>query len=479
MIMGSRITKNALLNVTKTVLGILFPLITYPYVTRILGVNNLGIYNFSFSFLSYFLLLAGLGISTYGIREGTQYRENRQQIELFVSELFSINVISTLVSYALLLFLLVLIPFLGPYRKAILILSIEILLTTLGVSWVCNIFEDFFAIAIRTIIFQLLSLVLIFSFVNTVHDLYKYLFILVLSNSGANIVNFFYIRRRYCKFHFTKRMAWKTHLKPILIIFSTMVAITVYVSSDTTMLGFMTNDYQVGLYGTAVKIYTIIKNVLAAILLVLIPQFTLMFAKGDKDQTNELFSKVFNILTTLMLPICVGLFSLSEDVVLLISGNEFIGSASPLRLLSIAVAFSLYAYMYTQCVLIPTKKEKIAFRATIISASVNIVLNFVMIPIWGINAAAITTIIAEFITFGISFFYSRKTVNLCGVNRNLITTIVGCVCVLVVCTLCRGIDSLYLRILASVLGSVIIYSAALLISQNPVLKQIQEMVLNR
>lgn len=476
---NKRIATNAILNTAKTVLGILFPLITYPYVSRVLGVENLGIYTFSFSFLSYFLLIAALGISTYGIREGTQYRENKKQMEAFISELFSINMISTIVAYLLLLILLYAIPFMEPYRKAVLILSAEILFTTLGVSWVCNIYEDFLAIAVRTIAFQILSLVLIFVLVRTTQDLYKYVAILLISNSGANIVNYFYIRRKYCSFHFTINVDWKRHLKPILIIFSTTVAITVYVSSDTTMLGFMTNDFQVGLYGTAVKIYTIIKNVLAAILMVLIPRFTLMFSTDDRKQINVLFSKVFNILTVLMLPMCVGLFSLSDDIVLLISGKEFAGAAEPLRLLSVAVIFSLYAYMYTQCVLIPIKEEKIVFRATVISAVVNICLNFVMIPFWGINAAAITTIIAEFITFIIAFYYSRITVKLVGIKRNLITTLIGCVCIILICLMAKQIDTFWIRVAISVAGSVVAYFAVLIMSRNPVLWQLKGIIRGR
>ena len=470
---------NALLNTAKTVLGILFPLITFPYVSRVLGVENLGIYSFSFSFLSYFLLIAAFGISTYGIREGTKYRENRKQIEKFVSELFSINMISTLFAYLLLVVFLFAIPDMIPYRKAVLILSAEILFTTLGVSWVCNIYEDFLAIAVRTIAFQIISLILIFVLVRTSNDLYKYVGILLLSNSGANIVNYFYIRKKYCRFRFTLKIDWKRHLKPVLVIFSTTLAITVYVSSDTTMLGFMTNDYQVGLYGTAVKVYTIIKNVLASILMVLIPQFTLIFSSGSKEESDQLFSKVFNILTAIMLPMCVGLFSLSEDVILIISGKEYIGAASALRLLSIAVIFSLYSYMYTQCVLIPIKEEKVVFRATVISAIVNIGLNFVLIPLWGIVAAAFTTIIAEFITFIIVFSFSRATVKLVAYGRNLVSTLIGCIGIILICFACRMIGPIVIRVTLSIMGSVLICTIVLIVAKNPVIVQLKDMVLKR
>lgn len=469
--------KNAFLNTAKTVLGILFPLVTYPYVSRILGVENLGIYTFSFSFLSYFLLIAALGIPTYGIREGTQYRDDRQKIESFVSELFTINMLSTIVAYVLLIVLLFAIPFMASYRKAVLILSAELLFTTLGVSWVCNIYEDFLAIAIRTIAFQILSLILIFVFVRTSDDLYKYVGILLLSNSGANLVNFFYIRGKYCKFRLTLKINWKRHLKPIFIIFSTTVAITIYVSSDTTMLGFMTNDIQVGLYGTAVKVYTILKNILAAILMVMIPQFTLMFSSGNKEKSDLLFSKVFNVLTALMLPMCVGLFSMSEDVVLLISGREYVGATGSLRLLSLAVVFSLYSYMFTQCVLIPNKEEKVVFWATAISAFLNICLNFVLIPLWGINAAAVTTIVAELVTFIIAFFFSKGTVKLVAYGRNLISTLIGCIGIFLICFVCKSIDSLVIRVVTSIFGSIIAYAGILILTKNPVLAQLKEMTL--
>lgn len=476
---NERIVANAILNTIKTVVGVIFPLVTFPYVTRVLGVEALGTYTFGASLISYFLLISALGISTYGIREGTQYRDDQKKIDCFVSEVFSINLFSTVVSYVFLIVCLVVVPKLHSYSTTILILSMEMIMTTLGVTWVCNIYEDFLFITVRTLAMQFISLILTLTLIKKPKDLYFYVAIIVLANSGSNLFNLFYIRRKYCKFRFTFHINWKKHLKPILIIFSTSVAITVYVSSDTTMLGFMTNDYQVGLYGTAVKVYTIIKNVLAAILMVLIPQFTLMFSSGDKEKSDLLFSKMFNVLTALMLPICVGLFSLSDDVILLISGSEYIGAASSLRLLSIAVIFSLYAYMYTQCVLIPIKEEKIVFRATSISAFVNIGLNLILIPIWGIDAAAVTTIIAEFITFLVAFFYSRKTVKLIAFGKNLISTLIGCFCIFLTCLACRTMDSLPVRVVVSVLGSIMAYVIALVLSKNPVLGQLKEMILKQ
>lgn len=461
-----RMAVNAILNMTKNVLGIIFPLITYPYVSRVLGVDNLGIYNFSYSIVSYFLLIAAFGISTYGIREGTQYRENKREITRFVSEIFSINLISTVIAYILLFLLIYNVPFLYEYKLIIQILSLEILFTTLGSVWICNIYEDFLFIAIRTIAMQIVSLVLIFVLVKSEHDLVKYVAVLLVSNSGANFLNFFYVRKKYCKFRPTLKVNWKRHLKPIFIIFSTTVAITIYVSSDTTMLGIMTSDYQVGLYGTAVKIYTIIKNILAAILMVIIPRFSMLLSNDRENEAKILFMKIFDALSVLMLPMIIGLFMLSDDIVILISGAEYAGSAASLRLLSIAIIFSLYSYMFTQCILIPARREDCVFKATLFSAAANILLNIVLIPYWGINAAAATTIIAEVITFCISLIYSKRYIKIYFPLKNMISVIGGCIVVIFVCIFFRNIHVRYVRVVLSVLISAILYFGVLLAIRN-------------
>lgn len=467
---------NVILNILKTSLGIIFPLITFPYISRVLGVEKIGIYNFSASFVSYFLLLSALGISIYGIREGIQYRDNNKKISYFISQIFSINIISTLISFILLILSLLLMPFLNKYAITILILSLEMFFTTLGVSWVCNIYEDFLFITIRTMTMQVISLILTFTLVKSIDDFYKYIIIIVLANSGANILNFFYIRKHYCHFYFTLKIEWKQHIKPILIIFSTTVAITVYVNSDITMLGFVTSDYYVGLYSTSVKIYTIIKNVLAAFLMVLIPQFSLLFSKGNKKDISVFFSKVFNMLTLLIIPMSLGLFILSDDIVVLISGKEYIAASKSLRLLSIAIIFSLYSYMYTQCVLIPLKKESIVFKITLISAIINIFLNFILIPLWGINATALTTIIAEILTFVISYIESKKYIQLIDINKNLFSVMLGCVSISIVCFFARSINNYIIRISISIIISIVVYLLILIITKNNILNEIQSLL---
>lgn len=470
--MGIRSLKvNAILNILKTVLSIVFPLITFPYISRILKVEAIGVYNFSSSIISYFILISGLGFATYAIREGAQYREDSEKISKFISEIFSINMLSTIISYVLLVIALESITKLHNYSLAISILSIEIFFTTLGVSWVCNIFEDFLFIAAQSIVVQAVSLLLTLLLVKNQDDIYKYIVIIVFSKATSNIINFVYIQKMYCHFRWILNCNIKRHIKPILVIFSTSIAMTVYVSSDITILGFMTTDYHVGLYSVAVKIYTIAKSILAASLVVLVPRFSILLQMNQQKEVNLLFTKVFNNLVMLTFPVVTGLFITSKDVIQLVGGKKYLDSELSLQLLCLAIAFSLIATLYIQCILIPNKKERIVFRATIISAIVNFVLNFIFIPWLGIEGAAITTILAEMIVCIMSIYYSKSDVKLENIRKNLVSVIIGCIVIIVVGVLSFNIIEIYyIRLLVNIVISSVLYITVLFISGNPVVK---------
>ena len=478
--MKTNIRINALLNAIKTVLGIVFPIITFPYIARVLNAEGVGIYNFSASIISYFSLLAMLGIPTYAIREGTQYRNDKRKISSFASQLFSINVISTCISYLLLFVIMVVLPKLHTYRGPILLLSLELLFTTIGCNWIFNIFEEFVYVSIRTIIVQLTSVFLMFVLVKKPSDLIVYLCIIVFCNGLTNIINYIYARKKLCDIKLTTAIEWKTHLRPILIIFSTSIAITIYVSADTTMIGFILDDYSVGVYSTAVKIYTLVKQVITAIMMVLIPRFSLLVSQDDRENINRLFSRVVNLLSVILIPAAIGLLFTSEQIIYVFAGIDFISGANSLKILCIAILFSQFAYMYIQCILIPNKCETKVFIATLISAIVNILLNLYFIKIWGINGAAITTVIAEFIVFILSAYYSRSLVETKGLLRNMISIGVGCVAIGAICILSKNYFSNPIISLAvSVVGASIAYFIILFLLKNPILHSEVDLILSK
>ena len=225
---------NAGLNMIRTAFQVIFPLITFPYVSRVLHVENIGIYNFCQSVISYFSLLAALGISTYAIREGARYRDNEEKMSLFASEVFSINFISTVFSYLILGVCILLVPRFNQYSSIMVALSISIMFTLIGSEWIFQIYEDYKYITIRGILFQFISLILMFVLVRNSSDLFAYVWITVISCSGANILNAV-SRRKYCKIRLTINAKILTHLAPILVLFATSVATTIYTNADTSI----------------------------------------------------------------------------------------------------------------------------------------------------------------------------------------------------------------------------------------------------
>ena len=415
---------NAFLNTLRNVLNLLFPLITFPYISRVLQVEKLGDYNFSNSIVSYFLLIAGLGISTYAVREGTKYRDSEKNFSEFANEVLSLNFASTFASYLLLIILLFASTKMRSSFTIIAILSVQILFSVIGVEWIFSIYEEYTYITLRGIAVKVISIVLLFLFVKSSQDIYNYAAINVLSSVGANLLNF-HRAKKYFSFHFVGYSKWKKHLKPAVIIFTSNIAIMIYVNSDITMLGLMKGNSTVGIYSVSVKIYSIIKNMLGSILIVTIPRMSYFWGNKMKTEFERLIQKIYDVLIVLLLPIMVGLFTISHRIILLIFGESYLKAESSLQILSISLLFSIVGWIFSQCILIPAKKEKIILIATFISAFANISLNILLIGSWGEIATSITTLISELIMMIISIYYGKQICDVSIINNNAISTIAG------------------------------------------------------
>lgn len=457
---------NMALNAIKGMMSIIFPLITFPYVSRVLGVANLGRYNFANSIISYLVLFAGLGISTYAIREGARIRENTEELESFSSEMFSINIWSTIASYGLFFALLLLVPKLRDYKAILIIFSLQIVFKTIGVEWLYSIYEDYAYITIRSIAFQIVSIILLFVFVNDRGDTNKYALITVISGVGSNVLN--YVRsRKYISIRFTYDIDWKKHLKPILVLFAMTATVVIYVSSDTTMLGFMIGDYAVGIYSVSTKVYTIVKTVLSSVLVVSIPRLSALLGQNDMEGFSDTSNDIYKTLITVVAPAIAGIIILRKEIVLLLSSTDFISATSSLALLSIALFFCMGAWFWGQCILVPYKRENIVFKVTVISALVNIILNLILIPFWRENAAALTTIIAEGLSFVWCGIEGRKIVGLQGLLMHYLKVALGCLVIFGIGLITHSCDFSYIsNIIIIVPTSVILYGAIEIIVKN-------------
>ena len=423
---------NAALNVMKQLCKVVFPLITMPYVTRVLQTSGYGKYNFGSSIVSYFILLAGLGINDYAIREGARVRSDKKKFQTFTDEVFTINVLSTIVSYAILFVLLLFSKKLLDYRLLIIVQSIPIILNTVGCDWINSVYEDFLYITIRYIAMQILSIVLLFALVRTADDYVMYALVTTIASAGGDILNVFYVRR-YVHLRVTKKLNLKQHIKPIMMLFFNTIASTIYVNSDTTMLGYLQNENAVGIYGLATKIYLVIKQLLNAIVMVALPRLSAYLGSGDEEKYRALTNKIFSTVCTLVVPAVFGMFMLSEQIVVIIGGAEYTSGVIALKILSFALFFSVLSVFYCCAILLPFKQEKICLMASSISALLNVVLNFVLIPIISYNGAAVTTLISEALILVIYIISSQKLVKLKIDVRLVISIVTGCMAIMLIC----------------------------------------------
>ena len=337
-------------------------------------------------------------------------------------------------------------------------------------------YEDYKYITIRGILFQFISLILMFVLVRNSSDLFAYVWITVISCSGANILNAV-SRRKYCKIRLTINAKILTHLAPILVLFATSVATTIYTNADTTMLGFFSGNKAVGLYSVSTKIYTIVKQMLAAIIIVSIPRLSAYLGEKKIDYFNRTANQILNALVVIVVPAMVGLIALSKNIVFIIAGQEYVDANISLKILSVALLFSIFSWFYTSCILIPYRCENKVLMATIVAALVNIGLNFILIPTFQQNAAAFTTVIAELLSMVITWWYGRKYFRVSFLKKDILSVAIGCLAIWTICSISeKYISSVLISTVFSVTASVVIYMIVLLIMKNQAVKLVLEIL---
>ena len=460
--------KNAALNIFKTVCSVIFPLITFPYVSRVLGPEGYGKYSFCNSIVSYFLLAAMLGINTYGIREGARIRDNKNALQDFANDITFINFISVITAYFFLTLCTLLIPKLYDNRIVIAILSLNIVCTFVGRDWINTVFEDYFYITIRYIVIQVISLVAIFLLVKSNQGYTVYSGIVTFSASAGYIVNLFYTRR-YIAFKVSKPRSIKKYLIPIFVLFCGQLATMVYIQSDITMLGFLRTESEVGVYAFASKIYLLTKSVINAVTTVAIPRIVYYLGKNDTKSYNKFSSHIVEILFAFGLPSVVGMFLLSKEIMVTLGGTEYISGSGTLMILSFALIFAIYSGFFANAILIPNRKENDFLIITIIAALINIGLNFILIPQIGIIGAAITTLISEAFVTIVSWIRGRKVSSISIRPRNLISAIIGTISIAIICTIVKKMcGGALVSILIAVPISIVLYIVLLLILNNSI-----------
>lgn len=459
---------NIFFNGLRVLMQMIFPLISFPYASRILLPDGIGAVNFANSITAYFVMFASLGISTYAIREGAKLRNDIVKLSLFVQEIFYINVFTTMVSYLFFVLMLVFVKDLHAYNIILFISSLSIICTPLGIDWLYGAIEDYQYITIRSIIFQIFSLIILFTFVKKSTDLYMYAFVTVFSVVGSNICNLINSR----KIITWQWFGWHSydffrHLKPILTIFGLNIACNVYMNLDKTMLGFITNDYQVGLYTTAYKVVGIIVSLINSIGNVMLPRISYQISIKNKSSYLFLLENSFNYMLIIAIPMTIGAILYSSHIILLLSGPDYSKSILAMQILSLLIIFSGLGNAISLQIFISNGYEKYSLYASMISAIVNLICNFYLIPIFKIEGAAISTIISEFFALILCIVLSSKIVNIKPLFNSIFSYFIASLIIIPIYLFVNSICSnTVLQLLMGVIISTFAYFIMLYVFKN-------------
>ena len=395
--------KNAIYNFIKCFMNVIFPVISFPYASRILMPDGIGAINFANSIIEYFIMLAGLGISTYATREAAKIRDNKDELTKFTKEIILFNLITTIISYAMLTFCLFFISKFNSYRILIILCSSKILFSTIGINWFYTANEEYGYITLRHTIFQIISLILLFLFVKSKDDYLIYAGIGVFSNVGANIFNFIYVRKFINVFKKTKINLSK-HVKPIFVFFGVSAAGKVNSLLDTIMLGFIAGNLGVGLYSAARKLEKMVQELITSIVSTFMPRTSYLLEKKKENEYQNLINKVFNITFFFSIPTAIGLFFLAEPLTMIFCGEKYLDSVITMKLLSVCIILLSFNSYLNNLILTPNGLEKFMLYAQIISLVANASLNWFFISQglkhgikWSVFGAGIATLMVDFI----------------------------------------------------------------------------------
>ncbi len=462
------IKKNFIYNSLLTVGNIAIPLITFPYVSRILNPMGLGMANYANSVVSYLILFACFGVNTYGIKEGAKYRDIPEKMCKFTREMLLINTITVGISL-LILIGLCFIPFHHPYISLLILYGIQIITSTFSMSWFVSAIEEFRYVTIRSIIIQLICMLLTFILVRESSDYIMYAFISVASSLLTMLVNVIFVRRKISGVN-CHNYEIKKHIKPMVLILGGSLSATIYSNSDITMLGIFSGDYHVGIYSVSVKIVRIMITFVSSLSTVILPRNSYYKKNSMVKEYESLLKKGLDFLLMFSIPSTIGISLLSRELILLFVGNQYLDSINNLRLLAFNIIISSFsAYIAYQIVLI-YNGEKIYFTATLVSCIINLVLNYFLIPVFNENAAALTTLLAEALNGIICIVATRKRIQYKNLFKDIkdyviSSFIMACVVVIIKFGF-RSCDSnLFILAICAMTGS-IVYGMTLIFLKN-------------
>lgn len=394
MLEKSSLKRNFIMNAILTMSSFIFPLISFPYVSRILLPEGTGKVSFATSLIAYFVMFAQLGIPTYGVRACARVRDDKEKLSRTAHELLIINLVMTAVSYAVLALALIFVPRLRQERLLYIVVSFTIFFTTIGMEWLYKALEQYTYIAVRSIAFKVVALVAMFVLVREKEDYVIYGGISILASSASYVTNFFHARR----YIFMKPLGgyqFRPHLKAVMVFFAMSCASTIYTNLDTVMLGFMDTDTTVGYYNAAVRIKNILVSIVTSLGTVLLPRASYYVEHKLWDQFRGITRKALNFVFVAATPMMLYFILFARDGIYLLSGPEYAGAVLPMQIAMPVLLFVGISNILGIQILVPMGRELSVLWSIVAGAVVDLVLNALLIPRFGAAGAATANMVAE------------------------------------------------------------------------------------
>lgn len=400
---------NFIMNAILTMSSFIFPLITFPYVSRILLPEGMGKVSFATSVISYFAMFAQLGIPTYGIRACARVRDDRDKLSKCVHEIFIINSIMTIFTYIVFLLALMVIPRLQQDRKLFLIVSSTLLFNVIGMEWLYKALEQYSYITVRSIVFKFIALVTMLFLIHQKSDYVTYGAISIFASSASSVLNFTKIHN-YIDVKKNYDYDFKQHLKPIAVFFAMSCAVTIYTNLDTVMLGFMKTDTDVGYYNAAIKIKTILATLVSSLGAVLLPRASYYIENNMMKEFENIMQKAFNFIFLVAIPLMIYFISFAKEGIYFLSGSAYSESIIPMQIITPTLLFIGLSNIMGIQILVPLGKEKAVLYSEMAGAIVDLIINLMLIPSMSSTGTAIGTLVAEVIVTVWQYLALRNTV---------------------------------------------------------------------
>lgn len=404
------IKKNLFYTLLLSVSQFIFPLITFPYSSRILGPKGIGAVNFIDSFTQYFLLIAALGIPTYGVREIAKRRNDPQALNKLFSEILVIHLFSTLILAVFYIGIAFLLPDIRVHLHLVLIGVLLMFCSVFTIDWLYSGIEQFSYITLRSLIIRSVSVIALFLILKPGSSPETYYMLIVLAaalTAAFNIINL----KKHVQLGF-KQLAFKSHYKPLFILLSSALAVSVYVFIDNIILGFIKNEEAVGIYSTATKIVKLPFAILVAINAVIIPKVSAAYNEGRLNDIQELINKSFAFLCVVGLPIMVGVFVSAKFLVHTFAGEKFIGAVPVLQILSPVTMLVGLTFIFAAQLLTPMGQEQPLVKISVLGMVFSLSLNLILIPWLSSSGAAITNVLTELLVTILCYRLTIKHINI-------------------------------------------------------------------